>query len=64
MPKEIRDLSGTLNYKGDIRPYMTLKQESKVKFDTCKRFADHDFQQVVFSSQTPRTNDKEDVGAF
>ena len=42
---------------------MTLKQGSKVKFDTCKRFADHDFQEVVFSF-TPRTNDKGDVRAF
>ena len=35
-----------------------------VKFDTCKRFADHDFQEVVFSFQTPRTNDNGDVRSF
>ena len=40
---------------------MTLKQGSKVKFDTCRRFAEHDFQEVVFSFQTPRTNDKGDI---
>ena len=33
-----------------------LEAVSKVEFDTCKRFAE-----VVFSFQTPRTNDKEDV---
>ena len=41
-------------------PYMTLKQGSKVKFDTCRRFAEQDFQEVVFSFQTPRTNDRGD----
>ena len=43
---------------------MALKQGSKVKFETCKRFADHDFQEVVLSFQTPRTNDKDDIRAF
>ena len=43
---------------------MTLKQGLRVKFDTCKRFADHDFQLVIFSFQTSRANDKGDIGAF
>ena len=38
-------------------------QGSKVKFDTCRRFAEHDFQEVVFSFQTPMTN-KGDIRAF
>ena len=38
--------------------------EAGVKFDTCKRFADRDFQEVAFSFQTPRTNNKGDVTAF
>ena len=45
-------------------PHLTLKQESKVISDTCKRFADKDFLLVVFSFRTPRTNDKEDTRPF
>ena len=36
---------------------MTILHE--VKFDTCKRFADDDFKEAVFSFQIPRTNVKE-----
>ena len=43
---------------------MTLKQWSKFKLDTSKRLADHDFQEAVFSFQTPRINDKGDVRFF
>ena len=43
-----------------------LEAGVKVKFDTCKRFADHDFQEVVSLFQTSRTklNDKGDVRVF
>ena len=30
----------------------------------CRRLAEHDFQEVVFSFQTSRTNDKGDIRAF
>ena len=36
----------------------------KGQIGTSKRFADHDFQEVVLSFQTPRTNVKGDVRAF
>ena len=42
---------------------MILKQGSKVKFDTCRRFEEHDFQEIVFLFQTPRTNDKGEIRA-
>ena len=41
-----------------------LETGSKVKFDPCKRFVDHIFQEVVFSFQIPRINDKGGVRAF
>ena len=36
----------------------------KGQIDTCKRFADHNFQEDVLSFQTPGTNDKRDVRLF
>ena len=43
---------------------MSLKQWSKVKSDTCKGFIGHDLPQVVFTSGSSRTNNKEDIRAF
>ena len=43
---------------------MTLKQGSDVIFDTWKRFKDHNFQYVVLSLKTARTNHKGDIRAF
>ena len=41
-----------------------IKGEIAKALHTCKRFADNDFQEVVFSFQTPKTNDKVDIRAF
>ena len=41
-----------------------LEAGSKVKFDTCKGFADHDFLQVVFSFQTPAPTIRRDSWVF
>ena len=37
---------------------------SKVKFNIGKRFLGHDFLQVVFTFQTPSSNDKGDIRPF
>ena len=43
---------------------MTLKQGSKVKFNTSERFPGLDFLQIVFTSQTSRSNCKGDIRPF
>ena len=58
------------NNKGDIghyryeEPHLTLKEGSKVKSETSKRFGAHDFLKVVFTSKTSTTNNKGDIGSF
>ena len=47
-----------------VCPQLTLKQESKVKFDTCKRFAGHDFLYILFIFWSPRNNYKGDTRPF
>ena len=42
----------------------SLKEGSKVKFGSIKRFAGHDFLYVGLISQTSRTNNKRLLGPF
>ena len=53
----------TRKLQGPLMTPSDLEAGSKVKFDTYKRFADN-FQEVVFSFETPRTNDNRDIRAF
>ena len=56
--------------KGDIKaflvrwPQLTLKKELKVKVRNWKRFPGHDFLLVVFTFQTPSSNDKGGIRPF
>ena len=43
---------------------MTFKQGPNVNFETCKRFAGHDFLFMVFIFGSPRTNNKGDIRLF
>ena len=47
-----------------IGPSLTLKEGSKVKFDSTKRFAGHNFLQSDYTFLTSRTNNKEVIGTF
>ena len=45
-------------------PGLTLKEESKVKFDITKRFTAYGFIKVDCTLETSRTNNKSDLGTF
>ena len=56
----IREIKGPFS----MMTLYDLKVGVKDQFDTCKRSADHDFQEVVLSFQTPRTMIREMLGLF
>ena len=45
-------------------PHLTLKEGSKVKSESSKRFGAHDLKEVIFTSKTSTTNNKGDIGSF